>query len=131
MHIECFSNVQDVINAIHQVKGHGMKCGIAIKPETSVESLSCLVNELDFVLVMTVSPGFGGQRMREECLVKVKALKKQWPYLNIEVDGGITLQNVHLTTEAGADWIVSGTGICASTDQKQTIALMKQKVAKY
>ena len=128
MHIECFETPQEAVGAILHVKKCGMKCGLAIKPETSIEGLLFLMNILDFVLVMTVSPGFGGQKMIEKCLTKAKELRAECPNLNIEVDGGITPENVHIATEAGCNWIVSGTGICASSNQKETIRLMRQKV---
>ena len=128
MHIECFQNINNAKNAINQVKSQGMKCGIALKPETPIEIIFEIVPLLDFVLVMTVSPGFGGQQMRHECLEKVKTLRKMNSTLDIEVDGGILGENVHFATDAGANWIVPGTGICAIKEQKKTIEFMRAQI---
>jgi ribulose-phosphate 3-epimerase len=85
-----------------------MKVGIAIKPQTSIETVIPYIDKVDRVLVMTVEPGFGGQKLKMECLEKVSALRNLYKDLDIQVDGGIDVTNIQQVADAGANIIVSG-----------------------
>ena len=73
------------------------------------------------ILVMTVEPGFGGQSFMPETMNKVKQLRNKYPYLNIQVDGGIALETIGIAAQAGANFAVSGSGVFGSKDPKSTI----------
>ena len=114
---------EHIIQELHERE---MKAGIAIKPATPIEEIMPYIDEIDLVLVMLVEPGLGGQKMMPECLEKVKVLRELRPELDIEVDGGINLDNVEMVKAAGANMIVSGTAIVNSTDRKYVISQMKK-----
>ncbi|MFH4975745.1 hypothetical protein AB6A40_002454 [Gnathostoma spinigerum] len=113
---------------IQQVKAANLRCGLAIKPGTPVEKLLPFANQIDNALIMTVEPGFGGQKFMESMLSKVRKIRSEFPTIDIEVDGGVNITNVQDCGEAGANLIVSGTGIIRAKDQKQTIKEMREKV---
>ncbi|MBQ9313905.1 MAG: ribulose-phosphate 3-epimerase [Clostridia bacterium] len=123
-HIEAVTTntAHQLIDRLHQ---YGMKASIAIKPNTPIKDLLPFFSSLDMVLVMTVEPGFGGQVMIEDCLKKVKELKRLEPKLDIEVDGGINLKNIKEVKATGANVIVAGTSIFKSEDRKHVIEEMK------
>ena len=106
-----------LINRIHEA---GMKAGISIKPKTPWEVLKPLIPYIDLVLVMSVEPGFGGQKFIPESLDRIHALreeaKKNNPMLRIEVDGGIKVSNVKEVLDAGADMIVAGSAVLGGDD---------------
>uniref|UniRef100_A0A5F8GXP5 ribulose-phosphate 3-epimerase n=1 Tax=Monodelphis domestica TaxID=13616 RepID=A0A5F8GXP5_MONDO len=89
------------------IRENGMKVGLAIKPGTTVEYLAPWANQIDMALVMTVEPGFGGQKFMEDMMLKVHWLRTQFPSLDIEVDGGVGPDTIHKCAEAGANMIVS------------------------
>ena len=100
---------------VAQIKELGLKAGVALNPATSPEELRYILTDLDMVLVMTVNPGFGGQVLIPSTLQKIKDLRKMaveaGVNIDIEVDGGITMDNVEEVLEAGANVIVSGTSV--------------------
>lgn len=105
-----------LFRAIKRIKSHPeVKSGVAINPATAVGSLVNILDEIDFVLIMSVDPGFGGQEFIPQAIDKIKFLKQkideQQLSLDIEVDGGITLDNVSRVVEAGASIIVAGSAI--------------------
>ena len=105
----------DVPGTIAGIRSLGKKAGVTIKPATSVDAVKPYLNLVDMVLVMTVEPGFGGQRLMPECLDKVRELRdlavKRGLDIDIEVDGGITADNVELALQAGANVIVAGSAV--------------------
>lgn len=113
-HIETAESSEQVIEIIKKL---GKKAGIALNPDTPLKLLDPYLDKIDFVLIMTVNPGFGGQNFISHPLEKVKTLSKKEcmdrarPCLKVEVDGGIKLNNVKLVAESGANIIVSGSGI--------------------
>lgn len=106
---------QDVIGTIQRIRFLGRKVGISISPETPVQAVEPYLKLVDMVLVMTVKPGFGGQKLIPECLEKVRAVsamvQERGLRTDIEVDGGMRIENVELALEAGANVIVSGSAI--------------------
>lgn len=106
---------EDVEGTIQKIRFLGKKVGITIKPETPVKAVEPYLKQVDMVLVMTVKPGFGGQKLLPECLDKVKELhamvREKGFHTDIEVDGGIRVDNVELALEAGANIIVSGSAV--------------------
>lgn len=105
-----------------------MKVGLAIKPKTPVEVVEQYIEMADLVLIMTVEPGFGGQKFMEDMMTKVKHLRNNYPSLNIEVDGGVALNTIDCCSKAGANWIVSGTGIIKAGDQRSVMKQLKDSV---
>ena len=121
-----FEAVKDVLPLIRKIKSLGIKCGISIKPGTSPEVLLPYLKELDQILIMSVEPGFGGQKFMESSLDKIKYLDElrnkndEYNYL-IEVDGGINLNNVEMVRNAGCNVVVMGTALISSNDKKNII----------
>lgn len=120
-----YEAVTDPFDAIETIKKLGVKVGLSIKPNTPVEVLSNLLPYLDMVLVMSVEPGFGGQKFISNALDKIaylSAQKKQYHYhYYIEVDGGINNETARLCKNAGCEVIVAGTYIFGSDDRKATV----------
>jgi ribulose-phosphate 3-epimerase len=127
IHYESTSRPRD---AIMKIKDHDVKAGIAISPNTPYEAVLPYLDIVDMVLVMTVEPGFGGQAMIPETLEKVRAIKNYIDEheinVNIEVDGGITAENVHLALDAGANVIVAGSAIFKSKTPSKVIKQMRE-----
>ncbi|EGR29620.1 ribulose-phosphate 3-epimerase, putative [Ichthyophthirius multifiliis] len=129
-HYETVENHEELCQLI---RDNGMKVGMAIKPKTQIDDKIkklCLNNLLDLILVMTVEPGFGGQKFMEDMMPKVKQLRQLCPNLNIQVDGGITCDNIHIVAQAGANVIVSGSGVYGHKDPKLAIQFMREEVKK-
>ncbi|KAI8638166.1 ribulose-phosphate 3-epimerase [Parasitella parasitica] len=125
-HIEATENPMALIKQIHAA---GMQAGVAIKPKTPVEKvLGEVAENCDMILVMTVEPGFGGQRFMAECMPKVEELRRKYPKLDIEVDGGLSLETIDASADAGANVIVAGTGIFKAEKPNEVIATFKAKV---
>lgn len=124
-HIEAV-NVETAEKIIDYLHERDIKAGVAIKPDTSIEDIMPILEKIDVVLVMLVEPGFGGQKMILSCLEKAKTLRSLKPDMDIEVDGGVNLENVQLVKDAGANIIVAGTAIFKSNDRKFVIEEMKK-----
>ena len=111
-HIEATEDVEGCIQLIRET---GKKVGITIKPNTPPEAVEAYLELVDMVLVMTVEPGFGGQKLIPECLDKVQVIRKMVAdkglSTDIQVDGGISLDNVHMALEVGANVIVAGSSV--------------------
>ena len=111
-----------------KIKEAGMKVGIGLKPNTPVITVDDLVAEADMILIMTVEPGFGGQKFMSDMMSKVKYLRSNHPHLNIEVDGGVVLPTIGECSEAGANMIVSGTAVVKSADPSQVMTDLRLSV---
>jgi len=113
-------------STLQQIKANGMKAGVALNPHTSVDLLKDVIKDIDVVCVMSVNPGFGGQKFIEHTYEKVKSLKKMITAAGastlIEIDGGVTQNNASKLVAAGADVLVAGTTVFKSADPKQMIA---------
>lgn len=103
---------EDLERTVQMIREAGVKAGVSIKPATPVSEISYLLRDLDMVLVMTVNPGFGGQKYIEECTEKIRELKElaeeENPKLDIQVDGGINRETLQTAMEAGANLFVAG-----------------------
>jgi len=116
--------------SLQKIRSLGMKAGVALNPHTPVHMLYEILSETDFVLIMSVNPGFGGQKFIENSLLKIKKLKemivKIAPSCLIEVDGGVTLENAPLLVKAGADILVAGNSVFGAPVPAEVIRNLKQ-----
>lgn len=116
-------------STLQQIKAHGMKAGVALNPHTAVDLLKDVIKDIDVVCVMSVNPGFGGQKFIEHTYEKVKALKQIITNAGastlIEIDGGVTENNAAKLVLAGADILVAGTTVFKASDPKQMIVTLK------
>lgn len=114
---------------IEQIKSLGMKAGVALNPHTPVQLLCDVIQYIDVVLIMSVNPGFGGQKFIAHTIDKIRALKHLLKEKSadalIEVDGGVTLDNAAALVHCGADVLVAGNTVFKSADPKETIAKLK------
>ncbi|MDD4032257.1 MAG: ribulose-phosphate 3-epimerase, partial [Bacteroidales bacterium] len=112
-----------------QIQQCGMQCGVALNPHTPVGVLEEIISDLDLVLIMTVNPGFGGQKFIENSYSKISRLKelilKKNSRAKIEVDGGVGMGNLQALKTAGVDIMVVGNAIFSSSDPEGTIASLK------
>jgi len=120
----------ELSTTLAQIKAEGMKAGVAINPNTDAEVLAPFIKEIDLVCVMSVYPGFGGQKFIETTYEKVVALKamitKAGASTLIEIDGGVDANNASALTKAGADVLVAGTTVFKAADPIAMIASLKQ-----
>jgi ribulose-phosphate 3-epimerase len=126
-HLEACTHLH---RSIQNIKALGMKAGVAINPHTSIHLLEDCISDIDLVCVMSVNPGFGGQKFIENTYAKVTALKqlittKQSKAL-IEIDGGVDLNNYKKLVACGADVLVAGNTVFGSANPLQTITHLKQ-----
>jgi len=125
IHYESLS-LDRLSSTIGKIRESGMLVGVAIKPGTPAGVIMPYLEDVDMVLVMTVEPGFGGQRLGEDCVDKVRTIRKRNGNVNIQVDGGITLDNLGLVAEAGANVVVAGTLIFNAPDKAKMISDMRR-----
>lgn len=121
-HIECDSDIDETIAAI---KKENKKCGISIKPKTPVKALIPYLDKIDSVLVMSVEPGFGGQKFMPEVLPKIEEIRALKPDIMISVDGGIDDKTAPLVKKAGADTLVAGSYYFKASDKKEAVRILK------
>jgi ribulose-phosphate 3-epimerase len=130
-HFEAASDPVEVVNRIREA---GSQAAMSIKPETSFESVSHLVQQLDMLLVMTVEPGFGGQQLIENTVSKVSEAfsfaRECGHQLSIQVDGGVTAENISRLCAAGADTFVAGTAVFQAADRNAEIDRLRSIAAK-
>lgn len=125
------SNDNDTIKSIiEKIKSKGMKVGLAIKPNTPVEILFPFLDIIDQALVMTVEPGFGGQKFMHDMMPKVSILRQRCPNMNIQVDGGLALDTIDIASKAGANMIVAGSAVFKGSPI-DVISQMKSSINKY
>jgi len=129
-HPEAVENINETIELI---KSHGCKVGIAINPDTSLSVLEDIIQDIDLILLMSVYPGFGGQKFIESTIEKIQDAKKlidsQSQDIFLEVDGGINLETIGKVAAAGANVFVAGSAIFGSADYAETIQDFRQKIS--
>jgi len=129
IHVEATTYLQ---RHIQHIKEQGVKAGVSLNPSTPLDALDYILSEVDFVLIMTVNPGFGGQKFLRSMLPKIKQLRKmineKGLSAEIEVDGGIGVENIKDASQAGADIFVAGNAIFGSGDYRKTIKEMREKI---
>lgn len=127
VHAEASIHLHRTLDAI---KKSGMKAGVAINPHTPISSLEEIFPYMDLLCIMSVNPGFGGQKFIESTYAKIKKAREMANALNpsllIEIDGGVTLDNYKQLVDAGANVLVAGNTVFASTQPNETIALLKK-----
>ena len=131
-HVE--ANIDSLEKLIVKIKENKMRVGLAVKPKTVIDHTITRFldqNMIDMILVMSVEPGFGGQKFIEDVLPKVEELRRNYKYLDIQVDGGIYCENIDKVAKAGANVIVSGSGIFGHEDPECAIKCMRQVVDTY
>ncbi|ARS34846.1 ribulose-phosphate 3-epimerase [Pontibacter actiniarum] len=126
VHIEATNHLH---RTVQQIKASGAKAGVAVNPHTSVQLLEDVIADLDMVCLMSVNPGFGGQKFIENTYRKIEAMKNLIIQRNsqalIEIDGGVNQENAPLLLQRGADVLVAGSFVFSSADPIQTIADLK------
>ena len=129
VHVEACTHLHRTLT---NIRNHGMKAGVATHPHTPVESIKDVLDLCDVVCLMSVNPGFGGQSFIENTYQKVRTLRAMITAAGtstlIEIDGGVSLNNAKLLTDAGADVLVAGNTVFGSANPTQTIAELKQLI---
>ena len=115
---------------LQQIRETGMKCGVALNPATPVSTLSCVASDLDMILIMSVNPGFGGQKFIPYALDKIREAKELLMATGntkavIEVDGGVNAKTVQAVKDAGATFLVAGSAVFGANDRAAAIAALK------
>lgn len=114
---------------IQNIKAQGIKAGVSINPATPVDTLSCILADVDLVLIMSVNPGFGGQKFIPQTVSKVRELakikKEQGLSFAIEIDGGVTLDNAKMLAEAGVEIAVAGSAVFKAENVEDTVRKFK------
>ena len=122
-HLEASNNIN---NTIEKIKSYGLKAGLSIKPKTPAEKVFPYLNDADMILVMTVEPGFGGQKFMADCAEKIKTIKdKTQNNLIIQVDGGINAETARICTSYGANSLVAGNYIYKSENIQKAIESLR------
>lgn len=114
---------------LQQIREAGMKCGVALNPATPVSTLSCVASQLDMILIMSVNPGFGGQKFIPYALTKIRQANELLAAAGntqavIEVDGGVNAKTVQAVKDAGASFLVAGSAVFGAADRKAAIAAL-------
>jgi ribulose-phosphate 3-epimerase len=126
-HVEATKDPKALIQQI-RTASRKMLVGVSIKPGTPIESILDFAADVDIILVMTVEPGFGGQKFMEDMMPKVRKLRQLFPEKDIEVDGGLNPTTVEHASKAGANMIVAGSSVFKAADRASVISKLKQSV---
>jgi ribulose-phosphate 3-epimerase len=122
----CKENLKEVLK---QIKSYNIKCGAVLNPDTSPEKLQDVIEMCDMVLLMSVYPGFGGQKFIESVLSKIEIIRdmifRTGKNIDLQIDGGVTLENIKKITDAGANVIVAGSTVFNSDNPKSVINALK------
>lgn len=131
VHVEAATHLHRTITHIKEL---GIRAGVSLNPSTPLSSLDYILEYVDMVLIMSVNPGFGGQKFIESIIPKIESLRAMIDKNNLEtelnVDGGINIDNIENVAAAGATVFVAGSGIYGTPDYKETISLMKDLIRK-
>jgi len=133
-HLEAVDGINAAVDLVQKIGETGMLAGVAIKPKTSVDELlevmrkcNSLKTRVQNALVMTVEPGFGGQKFMGDMMPKVEAIRREFTECDVQVDGGVGVGNIDVCWNAGANSVVSGSAIIKSENWEKTISEMKAK----
>jgi ribulose-phosphate 3-epimerase len=129
-HIETTEPEGRTQSVIDSIKAMGMKVGIALKPGTPIEDILPYCDQLDLALVMTVEPGFGGQKFQSAMMSKVQELRSKYKTLDIEVDGGLSPSTIDEAAAAGANMIVAGSAVFKA-EPIDVISILRKSIKKY
>lgn len=121
-HTECADDPAALVDAILK---SGAKAGVALKPATGAEAIGTWGERLSMVTVMTVEPGFGGQKLIEAPLAKIREIKSRFPQITVQVDGGVNPETIKLCAQAGADAVVAGTAVFGAKDPQAVIGKLR------
>ncbi len=127
-HYEAVTDVKKIFNLINYLKKHKLKAGLAINPATKLEKIEIFLPYLNFVFLMGVKPGWGNQKLDLAVLKKAQRIRKMYPKLDIEIDGGVNLQNIKLIIQSGVNIIAAGTLFFKSRNIKKTISQIKDLI---
>ena len=111
--------------ALDKIHARGKRAGVVLKPATPAEAVLPFLPQCEMVLVMTVEPGFGGQKLMEAPLEKIRQLKERFPHLVVEVDGGVNEETAPLVRQAGADLLVAGTAVFRAERPAEAMARLR------
>lgn len=129
-----YESCEDPLSVVRYIRSRGVKASVSVKPQTPIEVLYPMLNELDMALIMTVEPGFGGQKLIPETVSKVRKLRDYASTsrinIDIEVDGGVGADNLAMLTDAGANVIVAGSSIFKAADPQKAIEDMRAAAMK-
>lgn len=114
--------------SLQLIRQQNCAAGLVLNPTTSPDCLAWCMHRLDFVLIMTVNPGFGGQTLIPEMINKIAWIKQKYPHLPLCVDGGLSTENIATLAKAGASEFVAGSAIFSSDDYAKTIATMRKNL---
>ncbi len=121
----------DVIKALWEIKNEGMRAAVALRPKFPASDIEPFLPYIDMALVMTVEPGFGGQKFMEDMLPKIRKIRDAAPDIDIQVDGGINEATAALCAEAGANVFVVGTASFRAPDMKEAIKKIRRAAEKF
>jgi ribulose-phosphate 3-epimerase len=130
VHVEAAPHLHRVIQ---QIKAHGVKAGVSLNPHTPLSSIEEILEDLDMILIMSVNPGFGGQSFIPQSLDKIRRLRQMLSdrgldHIEIEIDGGVKLDNIKEVVDAGVDVVVSGSGIYKADDPAEMVRKMREVI---
>ena len=124
-HEEVCDGPDEMLKQLNLIKSLGMKAGISIKPKTAASTLEVLLDDIDQILIMTVEPGFGGQKFMADMVVKMRQLREMGYSNDLAVDGGVNLETAVLCREAGANVLIAGSAIFKAEDRGAVISGLK------
>lgn len=126
VHVEACRHLH---RTIQQIKSFGVKAGVVLNPATPVDTIQHIIDDIDLVLIMSVNPGFGGQKFISEALLKIRQVKQMANERNlsleIEVDGGVNSENAKMCIDAGASVLVAGSAVYNTSNRRAAISSLK------
>lgn len=124
IHVETTKHLD---RALQLIKARGLKAGVAINPATDITFLDNIYEKLDLILIMTVNPGFGGQKFLNQMIEKIRKVRNKFPHIDIQVDGGINNETAKLVIEAGANILVAGSYVFSGNYSEKVNSLLNEE----